>query len=270
MATVNCSPIREMFLAGVSENTTAQNFRDTSCVVSVAIPTVDGRNVDIFIEPRNADFYLVHDGGKAFNEMILQGEQVTAATEQRFTMIAKAYGVNFLDEMFQGACKIDRLYSVAIGVAMCSSIAVADLACHFQSTEDEPVRDQVEVALRAWAKRHAKLSRDEKIIGTIKQHTFDFVARAKGQVPICISVLSPGSSSVGTAERFGFKVQDISGTKVKEWPKLVIEARADAWSKPARRIIDKCADLVVSVRSDEAISIPAINKAMAQLQRKAA
>jgi hypothetical protein len=267
MATVNCSTIKELFVDGITENTSSQKIGE-ACVVSLPIPTVDGRYVDIFIEPRAANLFLLHDGGKAFNELILQGADVTEASERRLSMLATAYAVAWSDEMFQSVCKIDRVYQMAMAIGMCSSIAVSDLSAHFASVEEEPVREQADVALRHWAKKRAKITRNEPVEGTIKQHNFDFVARSKGFLPIAISVLSPGGSPLGAAERFGFKVQDISSPTVQAWPKIVVQARAELWTNPARKILERCSTDIIPIRSNEMLRKTAMSEIMDQALRK--
>jgi hypothetical protein len=267
MGSVNCSTIRDLFTSNIAEQTTVQQV-GSLCIVTLAIPTIDARFVDVYVEPRNADFFLVHDGGKALNELILQGVSITDRMERRFSALARGLGVNWSDETFQLGCKIDRLYSVAMAIGMCSAIAVTELVGHTESIEEEPVREQTDHALRQWGGRKVKITRDEIVRGKLMQHEFDFVARSKHNRPISVNVLSPGSAALGAAQRFGFKVQDIEKTEAALWPRVVVQARAESWTLKANNLLQLCADFVLPIRSSEMVLPPLISEAMEMVLRK--
>ena len=71
MSATKCQSVRDAMVAYLLETTVGEQIGDV-CVVTLPIPTIDGRFVDVFVESRIGDYLLVHDGGKAANELILQ------------------------------------------------------------------------------------------------------------------------------------------------------------------------------------------------------
>lgn len=76
---VNCDLIKQALSEYLTDRIDVQQVRDM-CVATIPFTTFDNRWIDIFIEPRQTDFFLIHDGGKAVNELILQGIKVTEST----------------------------------------------------------------------------------------------------------------------------------------------------------------------------------------------
>ena len=72
MIAFDCETARESLVAYISSATSITRTNGV-CVITLPIPTVDNRLVDVFVEGTIGDYLLVHDGGKAVNEMILQG-----------------------------------------------------------------------------------------------------------------------------------------------------------------------------------------------------
>jgi hypothetical protein len=146
MAEVKCDSFREAVAKYLANSTTAERIRDL-CVVTLPIPTVDGRMVDVFVENKVGDYYLVHDAGKAANELILNGVDITPTIRDSCDNLARAFGVAWVDEVFQFGCKMPSLATTALAVATCSAFASVHLlakkksprrsggrACRFQST----------------------------------------------------------------------------------------------------------------------------------------
>lgn len=131
MPKVNCNSVRDSFLKHLTEVSTIQLVRDL-CVLTVPMRTVDGRLVDVFIESRAEDYFLVHDAGKAANELILQGVNLTPSIQKNCESLATKFSVQWSEEMFQVRCKIDHLNAAILGVAMCSSLATIHLLEHIQ------------------------------------------------------------------------------------------------------------------------------------------
>jgi hypothetical protein len=229
----------------------AQQVRD-ACVVTLPFETIDRRWVDVFIEPRAADFYLIHDGGKAVNELILQGMKITPAVEREFVLIASRFSVSYADEMFQSGAKISRIAEQVYAVGMASALAMTHLLEHVPMVQEETVEEHVGEALRKWGRNKAKVTENVRVQGHLKQHEFDFLVspRHKGS-PIAVSVLHPTAGPLAAAERFGFKANDLSGTNFGSWRKMAIEVKSEIWSADARRIVDASADIVVPIRSGE-------------------
>ena len=88
MMVLNCQTTRES-LIGYIANATAVTQIGETCVATLPIPTVDGRLVNVFVETTLGDYFVVHDGGKAVNELILQGVKIADSITQRFDALAR-------------------------------------------------------------------------------------------------------------------------------------------------------------------------------------
>lgn len=223
------------------------------CVATLPIPTVDGRLVDVFIETTLGDYCIVHDGGKALNELILQGVKITDSISQHFGIIAQRFKVSYTDESFKATVRIPDVQSAILAVGMCSSLAMAQLVGHIPALVEEPLRDQFGHMVKGWAKTKFKICDGVSVQGEYAQHRFDFVAypkRAKAPT-VAMSVLLPGSNSLAAAERFGFKATDLkSSPKYRDWRKVAIQGRAELWSHEARKLLERCADVVIEIPDD--------------------
>jgi hypothetical protein len=256
MMMVNCNSIKDSILNHMAEQTFISQTKDL-CVVTLPIKTLDGRLVDVFIDERQADYYVVHDGGKAANELILQGGKITPSAEVRLATIATNMGVSWADEMFQVGCKIDTLHSAALSVAMCSCLAMTQLLEYGSETIQEPVHEQFGAVLKRWtAKRHFRMKEGLAVAGTLKkQLKFDFAAYPKTTEPIVISILSPAVSAISAADRFALKTVDLEKTvRFKKWRSVAVQTHAEVWSAEARDLVEKCADAVIEIRSGDKIT----------------
>jgi hypothetical protein len=208
----------------------------------------------VFIEPRAADFFLVHDGGKAVNELILQGMRITPAIERGLTLMASRFGVSYDDEMFQTGTKIVGIAEKAYAVAMCSALAMTNILEHVPMVEEEPLEGQIGTVLRQWGKNRAKITTNVRVPGKLKQHMFDFLVSPKGKgKPISVSVLHPTAGSLAAAERFYFKANDLAKTQIRTWPMVAVEAKAENWSPDARKIVKDSASAVVPIKSGDPV-----------------
>jgi hypothetical protein len=120
MSELKCNFLKQSLLTYFEEATSVEDAGD-SCVVTLPIPTLDQRLVDIFVEARVGDYYIVHDGGKAVNELILQGARLTDSVNEYLEKLARRFSLTFDDEMFKGIGRRPDLQSMILGVGMCSS-----------------------------------------------------------------------------------------------------------------------------------------------------
>jgi len=264
MQTDKCKSVRGSILDFLSHQTIVEEVGGL-CVATIPIPTVDGRFVDIYIEKKLGDYVLVHDGGKAANELIMQGMDITDAVHRDCSSLAQSFRVHWNDEMFQVACKSSNLTRAIMGVAACSSLATFQLVGHQAIPEEEPIRDQFGVALKKWARKKATVTDHFEIEGKVAQHSFDFVVTPKRAHPVAISVLLPTGGARSAAERFGFKISDLEGTEASKWKKLAVEAKAENWTPYARRIVNAYADHVIEINVDKKPTQDKIDEAMAML-----
>jgi hypothetical protein len=254
MLETQCSGIKDSLICYLSSYVAAQQIGDT-CVVTLPFETLDKRWVDVFIEPRVKDFYLIHDGGKAVNELILQGMKITPAVERGLSLVASRFGVSYTDEMFQSGSKLAGLAARIYSVGMSSALAMANLLEHVVEVEEEPIEGQIGVLLNRWGRNRAKVTENVRVAGEIKQHTFNFLVspRRRG-LPIGVSVLHPTAGALAAAERFGFKAKDLASTQFGKWPLVAVEDKSDIWSPEA--------SFVIPIRTGERVTFDQINEAL--------
>jgi hypothetical protein len=261
MPETQCSGIKESLIGYLSAHVAAQQIGDT-CIVTLPFETLDKRWVDVFIEPRVKDYYLVHDGGKAVNELILQGMKITPAVERGLSLVASRFGVLYTDEMFQSGSKITELPARIYSVGMSSALAMANLLEHVVGAEEEPIEGQIGTFLNRWGKNRAKVTENVRVAGEIKQHTFNFLVSGRKGLPIGVSVLHPTAGALAAAERFGFKAKDLVNTQFGKWPRVAVEDKSDIWSPEAKKIVKSCADFVIPVRTGERVTFDQISEAL--------
>lgn len=264
MPTARCESIHESILKHLSDWTTVEHVRDL-CVVTLPVRTVDGRLVDVFVESRSGDYFLIHDAGKAANELILHGVDITPSINHNLECIASSFGTQWADEMFQARCKVGQLNSVILGVAMSSSFATIHLLEHVADVEGEAIRDQVGSVLKIWSKKRARIQEHVVASGAWSQHTFDFVAFPKGSSPLAVSVLLPSGNPINSARNAAYRAKDLEGTSAAEWKKVIVEAHAETWTRPAKNLIAKCSDAVIELNSGENPTVERISKSLNQL-----
>ncbi len=265
MQIVDCQSIRESILQHLGEATSVERSGEL-CIVTLPIRTVDNRLVDVFVESRQADFYLVHDAGKAANELILRGINITNAMNRNYSLLADRFGVKWSDEMFQTGCKMNHISVSAFAVAMCSSMATLDLLGFVAQPEEDTPRNQFGVALRSWSKSKKAVKESVPVKGAWKQHSFDFVYYPKAGQPIAISVVSPGGNAIASADRAAFRAKDLVGTDFEQWRKVIVQADAQAWSSPALSLLSKCSDLIIEINSGVQPTVDLIDESFKRLR----
>lgn len=262
MQIANCTSIKQLMDEYLSVQTEVQQLEDT-CVITLPLQTLDQRFVDVFIEPRGAgDYFLVNDGGKAVNELILQGMKITQSIEKNFGIYASRFKVAYTDEMFQTGAKLAGIPKAANAVAMCSALAMTEILEYVPQVEEETIEGQLGTILRKWGKKRAKITEKVKVNGELKQHQFDFLISPPRKQPVAISILNPTNGALSAAERFGFKVKDLTGTPFAKWRRIAFETRAEVWSIDARRIVEKCADVVIPVLTEERPTYQVVGEAL--------
>ena len=257
-----CSSIKDSLLAFFGDQISVSSVRNL-CVVSVPIESIDGLSVDVFVEPKPPDFFVVHDAGKAISALECRGVSLGDAREESLAVVAGRYGVAFDDGMFQIGCKRQSLSRAVISVAQCASIAKLDLLRAKQVIEGHPTKLRVYAAVVDWAQsRRARVDADVPVDGATKQHTFDFVAQPNDGNAIAISVLSPGQSSQARAERYGYFVHDISGSAQYHWNRIAVLDRPADWSDRARSLVRRFATRVVDAAQSSAQINAAVSSAL--------
>ena len=266
--TAFCESIRNSLLKYWGDTTVADTV-DGACVVTVPFPTVDGRIVGVFIEPRVGDYYLVNDGGKAVNELILQGVKITDSVDEYFTALAAHFNISYSKEReaFESGGKKNDLQKMIIGVGACSAFAMAQLVGHVSVPQEPATREQFGKALKHWGRKRLKVTPDVSLNGHRAKHKFDFMASPMqgNKKPIMLSVLSPGSNSLAAAQRFGFKAVDLENTIYGKRPRVAIRDRSELWSSEAKNIVNDCASVVIEIPSGGTIDDHLIGYNLEQL-----
>jgi len=235
------------------------------CVATIPFPTIDNRFVDVFFEHRAADYLLIHDGGKAVNDLILQGIKITDFMHREFEMLAKRFDVAYADEMFQTGAKLGEVANKAYAVAMCSAVAMTRLLDGSRPLEESPINAQLATVLRRWGRRKARVQERVSVKGEVKQHEFDFVLHPRGSQPIALSILNPTAGPLSAAERFGFKSGDLKGTRYGQWKRVAVEVKAEVWSRDARMIVQRFSDAVIEAPSGQLPSFQDISATLDSL-----
>ena len=266
--TAFCDSIRNSLVQYWGDITIADAV-EGSCVVTVPFPTVDGRIVGVFIEPRAGDYYLVNDGGKSVNELNLQGVKITDSVDEYFTALAAHFHISYSKERetFQAGGKRNDLQKMIVSVGACSALAMTQLVGHVAVPQEPAMREQFGKALKHWARKRLKVIPDVSLKGHHSKHKFDFMATPirSSKKPIMLSVLSPGSNSLAAAQRFGFKSVDLENTVYGKRPRVAVQDRSEIWSWEAKNIVKECADVVIEIPSGSTIDDDLIGYNLEQL-----
>jgi hypothetical protein len=108
-----------------------------ACVITLPTKTVDGRYVEVYVEPTVTDIVMVHDGGNAVTELFLQGLHLTEARAAQLKSIAKSHGVSFADNAFSTVAKPESLSDAVLAISQCTSLAMVDVLKHVPFLEEE-------------------------------------------------------------------------------------------------------------------------------------
>lgn len=264
MPVTNCLSLKELILQHLAERTSVETLGNL-CVLTLPVRTFDNRLVDVFVQPRQADYFLVHDAGKAANEIILRGMNITESMKIRFERMAASFGIHWAEEMFQAGCKLPGVAAKALAVATCSAAASVELLESVPEEVEEGVRKQFGHALRVWGRSRAKIKTDQPAIGQWKQHSFDFVAYPRAGQPIAINILNPSGGPISVAERAAFRARDLEGTPFGIWRKVAVRSEAECWTRPSRELINKCSDAVIELNSGQLATVELIDARIGQL-----
>jgi hypothetical protein len=222
-----------------------------SCVITLPFRTVDDRWIDVYIDKRAADYYLVHDAGKTVTELLAHGMRMTETKMNLLSGIADRFGVGIKDGSFLIGCKIDGIHEAIMAVGQCAALGMVDVLKHNANFGQVPILKVLEHELDNWARDRAIVESHVVVEGLSLQHAFDFVCRPydSDKSPIAISVLKPSYTPMSTAKLYGFTALDLARTRFSKWKKIAILVKASEWTDDSVELIEKHAAKVISVRS---------------------
>lgn len=197
---IDCQQIKDALLKGFPQMEVHRS--GDTCVIVFPILTAESRLVEVFVEPKYTDFFLIHDAGKAANELILQGMEI-GAVSKKYERLAARFKIAWKDEMFVWGCKQKEIPLTALAVASCSAIATADIIDHQAMEEDESgnVKEQFGAALRSWARKHSvRVKANTPATGTWSQHRFDFLATPRTAKTVAINIINPSGNALAAAQ----------------------------------------------------------------------
>lgn len=238
-----CFSIRDSFLAYLSEHTIAHDS-DGDCVLTVPINTIDNRWVDVTVEDLANGAYRVHDGGKASDELFLQGVPLSDKKFDVMQLIANKYAVHVDNGRFMIECRADEIQHSISAVAHSSAMAMTELIRHRPSQEDETVKSEVGRIVYDWGLQHKyRVVSDLEVSGDTTQHKLDFLAADESH-HVAVNILNPGQNSLARAQRYGFQGFDLKHNYAT-YKNLVVLAHPQLWSQNARGIVDRIANRTV-------------------------
>ncbi len=260
--TMTCDAIREAFSRYLQAETEVLQTRQ-ACLLSLPIRVIDGANIEVFIEESGNGAFCVHDAGRTIGRLETSGLKLTDMRVEMFAQLAKRLGVGLLDGVFQGFARTATLQQTALSVGQCCSLALYELLRHAPFSEEERIRATVAKEMDDWSTATGiAVVKDYEVNGSVRQHTFDFLAQAKE--PIAVDVLIPSYGPNVSADRYAMKVWDIEKAGVPR-PKLIaVLARPEKWKQTARHVVGTLADDIAEIPEEGALLPSGLSDALSR------
>jgi hypothetical protein len=250
MEQLACSSVKESMIDYLRAFTDASQVSDETCVLTLPISTFDQRWVEVSIEQRSPDYFVVDDSGRAWDELYVHGVSMTDTADSKLSSIASKFGVRFEKGRFKIGCKIDSLQHSIWAIGQCSALAMGGLIDHVP-TADKELKKSVGSIVRDWGNEFGfRVKRDEVVHGTNSPHKFDFVAEDYSN-GIALNVLSPTSGAYGRAERYAYQALDLAKTRYAQWKQVAVLSRPLDWSYDARDLLEKFAAKLVDFHNPQ-------------------
>jgi hypothetical protein len=213
--------------------------------------------MEIYVEEKLGDVFIVHDGGKTTAELFSQGIHVRDSKRAAVLKnLAGRYGATFDNGSFSVACHRDGIQDAVLSIAQCTTLAMFDLLRHVPVVEDEPMVTRVGRALERWRPADVEVRKKLHIRGVTQDadHVFDYVTFGRGQQQrnnVAVNVLTPTYSPELQAHSYGFLVKDISGTIYEAWPRLAVVARTERWDPREIKLVRSLAKATLELSTAE-------------------
>jgi len=252
--TLNCSELRDLIAAQFGEHVRVRVSRD-HCIVTLPIKTVDDDRISVVVEEK-LGYFLVHDGGTTDSALFSQGVTLHPRKLEQQHEIARRFGVEVVDNLIRrtGPLRdLKQIYEAVLAVAQCAALASLELMSHQVEIEDEPIVGKVGRAIEAWRPAFVShIERNEKVEGTLAQHTFNFVAHASDRRHQTTAVrVLPATKPHWQAERYGFLALDIKDHPIfGTWRRLAVIHRPEEWTLKDLELVEHLSDQTLLVKKD--------------------
>ncbi|MBI4166608.1 MAG: hypothetical protein HY508_12825 [Acidobacteria bacterium] len=211
--------------------------------------------MDIVIERKLPDYFVVHDSGKSLAELFIQGITLTESRRKHLESIAKSYGAELVRDVFKVGCKQAGLENAILSVALCATMAMLELIGHQPEIEEEPISARIGRTLKSWQPPFIH-SVDRRVLvkGNRFPHYFDFVTFASDEAAhhtAAIKVLPPSYGGQIQAERYAFLVLDIERTHYDHWSRFAIITKAETWPTSSIKMIAGLSKRTLELKTGE-------------------
>lgn len=258
MELLSCSDIRDSLISYLRREVEIATFKD-ACIVTLPLKTADERFVDVTVERKLPDYFLVHDAGKSISELFTQGISLTEAIRKNLQSIAKINGAELIRDVFTVGCRADKLQDAILGIGLCSTMAMLELIGHKPEIEEEPLSSRVAKTLNAWRPPYiVGIDRGVIVRGHRYPHRLDFVAVASsdnGHPTSAIKLLPPTYSGQVQAERYAYLVLDLEQTAYESWKRVAVLTKAETWPIKALHMVRELSHATLELRTGEEPSI---------------
>lgn len=258
MATMNCSLIKTSLIDYLKQEVEVTALKDR-CVISLPIKTLDDRFIDVVVESKLADFFLVHDAGKTLNELFSQGISLTDTKMAYFTAMAKKFGAELHGDIFSIGCKAEGIQNSILAISQCASLAMFELLSHRPEFEEESLSSRVAKTLNVWRPTFIiSIDRGVTVRGRRYPHRLDFVAVASsdnGHPTSAVKLLPPTYSGQVQAERYAYLVLDLERTSYETWKRVAVLTKAETWPIKALQMVRELSNATLELRTGEEPSI---------------
>jgi hypothetical protein len=254
MATMDCSSIKTSLIEYLQHEVDVAAFKGR-CVVTLPIKTIDDRFVDVIVESRLEDYFLVHDGGKTLSELFSQGISLTDTRKSHLIELAKKFGAELQGDIFTMGCKAAGIQDSILAISHCASLAMFELLSHRPEFEEESLSSRVGRALKAWQPPYIiGIDRRVTVKGRKYPHNFDYVAVASsdnGHRTGAIKLLPPTYSGLVQAERYAYLALDLEPTIYNSWRRMAVVTKIETWPLKALAMVRDLSSATLELRTGE-------------------
>lgn len=254
MESINCLSIKDSLIDYLNKEVEIAAFKDR-CILTLPLKTVDDRYVDVTVERKMPDYFLVHDAGKSISELFMQGISLTESRRKTLEAIAKTNRADLIHDVFTVGCKAHELQNAILAIGLCSTMAMLELIGHKAEIEEEPLAETINRSLKRWQPQFIRsVDRRVSVKGRKFPHFFDFVTFAADESAhhtAAIKLLPPSYGGQIQAERYAYLVIDIEGTPYHSWPRLAVVSKVETWPPAALKMIKSLSARTLELRTGE-------------------